>query len=176
MEHADHVRLIQKGISQKKGVWADLGSGDGAFTLALADITLSKTEIYSVDLDERRLHIQHQSFRELFPQAVIRFLLTDFTKELPFSQLDGILMANSLHFVEDKVQLLMQLKKYVKKTGRFIVVEYNADRGNTWVPYPISFGSLAGLTKKSGFSKPRLIGKIASTFLEEIYAAMFTLR
>lgn len=36
MEHHDHVALIQEAVRGR--VWADLGSGTGAFTLALADL------------------------------------------------------------------------------------------------------------------------------------------
>ena len=38
MDHNDHVLLLAKGIPTQGGVWADLGSGAGAFTLALADV------------------------------------------------------------------------------------------------------------------------------------------
>jgi len=37
MQHQDHVQLIHAGIPAQGGVRADLGSGSGAFTLALAD-------------------------------------------------------------------------------------------------------------------------------------------
>ena len=37
MDHTDHVNLIRAGVSTG-GVWADFGSGGGAFTLALADV------------------------------------------------------------------------------------------------------------------------------------------
>ncbi len=51
MIHEDHVNLLRKGILEPGGVWADLGSGAGAFTLALADLIGSTGEIYSVDKD-----------------------------------------------------------------------------------------------------------------------------
>ena len=38
MIHSDHVRLLRDGVPQAGGVWADIGSGGGAFTLALADL------------------------------------------------------------------------------------------------------------------------------------------
>ena len=38
MNHDDHVALLRGGIDQPGGVWADVGSGTGAFTLALADL------------------------------------------------------------------------------------------------------------------------------------------
>ena len=38
MTHEDHVSLLRGGVPGPGGVWADLGSGAGAFTLALADL------------------------------------------------------------------------------------------------------------------------------------------
>jgi ubiquinone/menaquinone biosynthesis C-methylase UbiE len=49
MNHADHVALLRAGVPGPGGVWADLGSGAGAFTLALADLIGPTGQIYSVD-------------------------------------------------------------------------------------------------------------------------------
>ncbi len=38
MNHRDHINLIRNGIAGQGNVWAELGSGDGAFTLALAEL------------------------------------------------------------------------------------------------------------------------------------------
>jgi len=38
MDHKDHVNLLRNGITNAGGVWADFGSGQGAFTLALAEL------------------------------------------------------------------------------------------------------------------------------------------
>ena len=51
MDHRDHVNLLQAGIPAPGGVWADLGSGTGAFTLALADLIGPTGTIYSADQD-----------------------------------------------------------------------------------------------------------------------------
>ena len=41
MDHADHVRLIRGAVTPGT-TWAELGSGDGAFTLALAELVGSE--------------------------------------------------------------------------------------------------------------------------------------
>ena len=38
LKHQDLVELIRAGVPGPGGVWADLGSGDGAFTSALAEL------------------------------------------------------------------------------------------------------------------------------------------
>lgn len=57
MNHCDHIKLIQKGIEAKGGIWADLGSGSGAFTLALRDVTGANVKIFSIDQDKTSLSI-----------------------------------------------------------------------------------------------------------------------
>ena len=52
MEHSDHVNLLRRGIPQTGGVWADFGSGTGAFTLALAELIQPIGMIISIDRDE----------------------------------------------------------------------------------------------------------------------------
>jgi len=55
MDHADHLNLIRKGVPNKGGIWAEFGSGRGAFTMALAELIGLNGEIFSVDKDRRAL-------------------------------------------------------------------------------------------------------------------------
>jgi ubiquinone/menaquinone biosynthesis C-methylase UbiE len=139
MKHSDHVNLLRGGIPSPGGVWADLGSGTGAFTLALADIIGSSGEIYSVDKDKRALREQARLMGAQFPDLRVDFLTADFTSALTLPPLDGVVMANSLHFHSHKDNILGLVHGYLKRGGRLIVVEYNTDSGNTWVPYPFSY-------------------------------------
>ena len=61
---------------------------------------------------------------------------------LPFFAVDGILMANALHYVRDKAAFIEKLKKYLKTSGELIIVEYDTVRQNRWIPYPITFEKL----------------------------------
>jgi ubiquinone/menaquinone biosynthesis C-methylase UbiE len=172
MTHSDHVRLLQKGVPRTSGgVWSDLGSGDGAFTLALRDLAGEDVEIYSVDKDATRLERQQRLFTGYFPKTTIHFLNQDFSHDLPLPRLDGIIMANSLHYVKDKLPLLKTLRTLLKPQGVFILVEYNVDVGNSYVPYPLSFSTFQKVAPQAGFSVPTLLDTEPSIFLEEIYSA-----
>jgi SAM-dependent methyltransferase len=171
MDHVDHVRLISNAILRGPGVWADLGSGEGAFTLALRELGGKQVEIYSIDKDKHSLAIQEREFAERFPQTNIHFLHVNFTEPLKFPQLDGILMANSLHYIKDHVRFLTSLRDYLKPGGKFVLVEYNADYGNMWVPYPLSFETFQKEAIAAGFQNIRILDTISSQFLDEIYAA-----
>lgn len=154
------------------GVWADLGSGTGAFTLALADLVGSAGAIYSVDKDAGALADQNQAMRRSFPSTAIHYLAADFTKPLSLPPLDGVVMANSLHFHRAKEPVVQLLRSYLKPGGRLILVEYDTDHGNTWVPYPLSFETWHLLARSCGLANTRLLATVPSRFLGRIYSAL----
>ncbi len=63
MNHRDHVNLLRSAIPAPGGIWADVGSGSGAFTLALAELVGPQGVIYSVDRDEAALREQARAMR-----------------------------------------------------------------------------------------------------------------
>ena len=76
MDHADHVRLLQGGVT-RGGTWADLGAGTGAFTLALADLVGPGGNVIAVDRDRGALHDLERALRP--GGATVRTLAADFT-------------------------------------------------------------------------------------------------
>jgi SAM-dependent methyltransferase len=172
MQHADHVRLIEVGIDPGSGgVWADFGSGTGAFTLALRDVAGPEVDIWSVDRDAGALRSQQAAMERQFPGTRLHVRAGDFTRPLALPLLDGIVAANAIHYVRDRVALLRGWRVYLKPGGRLILVEYDSDEGNRWVPYPVSFRSLPALAEAAGFDPPQLLGDYPSRFLDRIYAA-----
>lgn len=172
MTHEEHVHLIQKAITHEGGVWADLGSGKGAFTLALADLLGKDATIYSIDQDNQRLDDQKKEFVKYFPGSNVTFIQADFTKPLDLPLLDGIIMANSLHYVKDQQRFLEKLQTYLKPHGELVLVEYNTDDGEApWVPYALSFEKFTQLAKNHGWEDIQLLEKIPSTYWNEMYSA-----
>ncbi len=172
MDHHDHVRLLRDGVQGGGPTWADLGSGEGAFTLALADLLGPSGSIYSVDRDERALEVQGRALRDRFPNVSVIPLIADFSGPVELPPLDGIVMANSLHFQRDKPAVLGLVRGYLRPGGRLVLVEYDADRGNPWVPYPLSFGTWTKLAAESGFRDTRRLESVPSRFLGSIYSAL----
>src|SRR5436305_2396360 len=172
MNHKDHVNLLQKGISEKGGIWADLGSGTGSFTLALADLIGPTGKIYTIDKDHRALKDQEKAMRTNFPTTTVNYLTADFTQRLDLTTLDGIIMANSLHFVRHKDPILQLIRSYLRPGGRLILVEYNADRGNMWVHYLLSYKTWEVLARQNGFTQTQLLSIVPSRYFGEIYSAL----
>ncbi len=172
MDHSDHVGLLRDGVLGAGPAWADLGSGAGAFTLALAELLGPTGSIQSVDRDRHALEVQQRALREAFPDVAVTPLVADFTTPLELPTLDGIVMANSLHFVREKLGVLRLVRGYLRPAGRLILVEYETDQGNPWVPYPLSFRSWVVLAADAGFRDTRRLASVPSRFLGSIYSAV----
>ena len=168
MDHADHVRLLREGVT-RGGTWADLGAGTGAFTLALAELVGPSGEVIAVDRDRGALHELERAIRP--GGATVRTLGADFTKPIAVNSLDGVVMANSLHFVRDKSPVLALVHTMLKPSGRLLLVEYDTDNGNPYVPHPLSFETWRALADASGFTGTRKLATVPSRFLGRIYSA-----
>ena len=107
-----------------------------------------------------------------FPGTRLRLLQADITDRLTLPPLDGIVAANAIHFVQDQTALLRQWRAYLKPEGRLVVVEYDSETGNGWVPYPMSHSAFQKLAPAVGFAEPVLLGVRPSRWLASIYAAL----
>jgi SAM-dependent methyltransferase len=169
VNHSDLVGLIEGGVTERGGHWADLGAGEGAFTLALADLLGPGAHITAVDRDTGAL--RHLA-GERFPDVEVETRVGDFTRPLGLSNLDGIVMANSLHFVRDKGPVLESVRDMLRPGGRLILVEYGTDRGNPWVPHPFKFERWQRMAAQAGFVGTRLLRTIPSRHLGSMYSAV----
>ena len=137
--------------------WADLGCGAGLFSRALAALLPEGSSVYCFDKEAQRIH------SDPLAGVTIEFQLLDFENNLPdVNQLDGIMMANSLHYIKDQQALLERLAGLLMPGGRFIIIEYDMERGNPWVPYPVSFEKLKRLMNST--SQVRRIGERESLY------------
>lgn len=172
MELAVAKKLIYQAVNPEwpNQVWADLGAGDGFFTRALAEILPVRSTIIAVDRNEKAL--RSISIRSDVDLVTVTADLNHLPADLPL--FDGIVMANSLHYVDDQSRLLKDFKdNRLKATGILILIEYDLERSNPWVPYPISKKKLASLCAQSDFQLPVYMDSVRSTLnSSEIYSAL----
>jgi len=173
VDHTDHVQLLRGGVPPG-GVWADFGSGGGAFTLALADLLGAGSAIYSVDKDGHALRRQRAAMDARFPDVAVTYIEADYTRPIDLPPLDGVVIANALHFQRkrSKDDVLTLVRGYLKPGGRLVIVEYNTDRGNLWVPHAFSYPTWERLATEHGFRDTRLLATRPSRNLREIYSAV----
>jgi SAM-dependent methyltransferase len=172
VKHADLVDLLRGGVNSIGGRWADLGAGEGAFTLALADLLGPGAYVTAVDRDGSATSGLVAEVGRRFPATTINVVTADFTKPLSLSDLDGVVMANSLHFVRDKLPVVERVRSMLRRGGPLILVEYGADRGNPWVPHPISFPRWEQLAAQAGLENTRMLHSVPSRYLGSMYSAV----
>jgi ubiquinone/menaquinone biosynthesis C-methylase UbiE len=176
MDIKDATALLQSDKINFNGkkMWADLGCGSGTFTKALAHLLQPKNVIHAMDTNQSAVN----KIPGLYYQIVIQKWLGDFeNNQLPFNNLDGILMANAMHYVKDKAAFIKKLQPYLNENHCFIMVEYDIDTPvKTWVPYPLSFKALQKLFTNLGYTsiyklheRPSIFGRgnIYSAFISK---------
>jgi ubiquinone/menaquinone biosynthesis C-methylase UbiE len=174
VEIRDAVALIADAVPKRGGIWADLGAGEGTFTRALAELLGPDATIYAVDSDRAAIEALARWSRTASNVVPVA---GDFTRprtlaELGEATLDGILLANSLHFVPDPKRALTDLVRLLRPGGRAVFVEYDRRARSRWVPYPISPAQLSELAAGAGLSTPSVIARTSSAFGGELYAAV----
>ena len=154
------------------GHWADIGCGDGVFTHLLLEWLVPASTVIAVDQEPSALR---RLLQALPPgqQARVQTLQADFTQPLNLPDpLDGLLLANSLHFVRNKLPVLTALVNLLRPGGTAIIIEYNAARGNWAVPHPFRAETCLQLMRSAGLHRTQIINREPSSFLGEIYTAV----
>lgn len=167
------ISLIDKAIVNQgqPASWADLGCGSGMFTGALSALLEDGSNIFAIDQLPHNPQIHSAK-----NTVTIEYIAANFEKELlSLNLLDGILMANSLHYVSDKKLLLTKLKTYLQPHATFIIVEYDTSHANQWVPYPINKQQLRKLFIEAGFGNCQILGERPSLYGKgNMYACQFS--
>jgi SAM-dependent methyltransferase len=185
-------------------VWADLGCGDGTFTVALASLLPAGSTVHAIDKDTRALAriparqgdvaimVHDRDFigipggfapaapptRSLVgphdPHSVRAARSRDSLAGWPFDDLQGVLMANSLHYVREQAAFLRGVDAALRRR-RMLLVEYDITRGNVWVPYPIGQAAAVELFRSIGYGVATPLGRRRSVFRRgEIYGLLLT--
>lgn len=174
MKHEDAVDLIADAVTGRDGVWADLGAGSGTFTRALAAVLSSDSRIYAIDRDSEAVAALAAWASAHAPNVTA--LAADLTRALDLAALvggplDGILLANALHFVRESDSILARLVESLNPHGRVVLVEYDRRESSRWVPYPIPISGLPALAATAGLSQFTVTASRPSTYQGILYAA-----
>ena len=145
--------------------WCDLGCGTGTFTTALAALLAPGSTIHAVDLDQKAL----EEVPDQYYGVQIRKILGDLrSSSLRLPSVDGILLANSLHFIREQH---LFLKRLLSLTDRFVIVEYERSRPHPWGPYPVGFAKLCELFREVGVERVEKLATSRSRFGGTLYSA-----
>ena len=129
------------------------------------------SRIYAVDSDPHAIADLRRIGDGVIP------VKADFSREfaLPGESppvLDGMLLANALHFVAEAESVLRRLVRQVRAGGRIVIVEYDRRAANPWVPYPIRSAGWPRLAEAAGLTNARITARTPSKYAGELYVAV----
>ena len=162
------ISFIRPGIHPRSGTWADIGAGTGLFSLALMEI-LEEGSVIAMDKSPHALYAIKAP-----PHIHLEIFEGDFNEPVELPPLEGIVMANALHYAKDHQYVLKNVLASLRNGGRFILIEYDTEVPNEpWVPNPVSLHLYRTLCRKVGLTDPELIGERESIYQDgRMYAVV----
>lgn len=167
--HDEAVALIRPAVASGEA-WAELGAGHGTFTKALGELAGPTGSVWASDRDPAAVHALEQL--ALPGGTPLRVARCDFARSPDLPPVDGVLMANALHFARDQESVLRHAVYQLKRGGKLLLVEYDRTRGTPWVPFPVPPARFRELAAAVGLEEPEEVGRRASRYHREMYAAM----
>ena len=171
MNDREAAEFIASAVGESAGLWADFGAGTGTFTRALRSLLGAGRRIYAVDHDPDAI----ADLRTIGDDVVAIRADLSMPITLPersTSPLQGMLLANALHFLPDAEGVLQRLVKLLEPGGRVVIVEYDRRAASRWVPYPIPSARWPELASAAGLADARVTARRKSRYAGELYAAV----
>jgi ubiquinone/menaquinone biosynthesis C-methylase UbiE len=108
---------------------ADVGAGGGWFTIRLARRVGPNGRVYAEDVQRQMVESIDRRVQREGLRNVRTVLGTTEDPRLPVEQLDAILIVDAFHEMENRVTLLRNLARALKRNGRLGIVDYKLDGG-----------------------------------------------
>ena len=133
---------------------ADIGSGSGAYTIALSDAVTSVGQVYAVDINRESLH-SLANVLEKNNIVNVDVVWANVEQDIPIESysLDAVILSNVLFQLEDKNKSLKNITKILKPDGQLLIVDWSGSHSGIG-PHPshvITEEDAEELIKKHGF-------------------------
>jgi arsenite methyltransferase len=104
---------------------ADVGSGGGYFTFSLAKAVGPDGKVYAVDVDDEMNNLIAQRAKKEGGGNIEVILAKPDDPLLPPSGVDLIFTSNTYHHIDNRVNYLTNLRRYLRPNGRIAIVEFD---------------------------------------------------
>jgi ubiquinone/menaquinone biosynthesis C-methylase UbiE len=114
-------------------VIADIGSGSGVFTVAMARAVGPTGVVYAVDIDQEMIDFVLERARQQGLTNVVGVMAEYDDPKLPRRDVDFAFYHRTLHMIEHRQVHLEATAKYLAPDGRMVVVEQNRETIRNWM-------------------------------------------
>lgn len=173
------VAFLRPAIGSTSGSWADLGAGRGVFTEALATILDEDATILAVEKDGGALQALRRLANRITPDGRIFVTKGDLERPRAIPNLEkmrpaGVLLSNVLHYLVEPRGVLRELALLLRPGGRIVVIEYDRNRANRWVPYPLPLDRMADVAAAAGLTMSRVMSRRPSAYQGDMYSVILS--
>ncbi len=102
---------------------ADIGSHEGYMTIKLSTEVSGKGKVYAVDVDQSKLNAlkDHLTARGITNVTAVKGDYDD--PKLPSNELDGVIILDTYHEMDDHDTILVKVRTALKSGGRLVICE-----------------------------------------------------
>lgn len=109
---------------------ADVGAGDGYFTLHLAERVGPEGRVYAEDIDESALSQVRGAADQKGMKQVETILGSASDPKLPAKSLDAVLIVNAYHEMDEHDAMLAGIRSALKHGGRLGIIDKESEAGH----------------------------------------------
>jgi ubiquinone/menaquinone biosynthesis C-methylase UbiE len=106
---------------------ADLGAGTGYFSRYLSAAVGERGTVFAVDTEPNLVvHLRERAERERMPN-IVPILASADNPRLPAGMIDLVLIVDTAHHIDDRVNYLRRLQQALKPGGHVVVIDFKKD-------------------------------------------------
>lgn len=126
--HEENTKKLLESLDVKPGqLVADIGSGNGYFTLKLAKLVGPRGSVLAVDIQPEMLSLLKARAKQAGVENVEPILGTLADPKLPRGKLDLLLLVDVYHEFSYPERMLRALRDSLKPSGRLVLVEFRGE-------------------------------------------------
>lgn len=123
-QSTDDTDELLAAMALSEGDWAaDIGSGDGDYTIPMAERVGASGRVFAVDVDPEKLDELNERLQEREIAHVTSVYSIETNPMLPTSTLDAALVRNAYHHFSAHESMLQHIKAALKPGGRLVIEE-----------------------------------------------------
>ena len=128
-------RRVTEEIGVREGMKvADIGCGDGYFTLFLAEKVGTNGLVYAEDIDASALAILEERRNQEGVENINIIHGTSNDPLLPEGEIDLVLIVNSFHYIEDPGMFFSHIKQSMTPQGKLVIIQWAAEKMDPEMP------------------------------------------